>query len=201
MSNCNKKIGQYAILLPENPTKSELFASSELVEFFKQATGETLEVVKENDVCKADKNIKYFSIGNTFLFKEIGEVLTAEKMNVDGVRLLTYKGNALINGYSDSGKIYAVYEFLKRQFGFTVYAADEIYIEKAVDFKLTEMDVTDVPDFVGRDVHNYTLIYDPLLSVRLRSNGVRTVFPEEYGEGSVWSKKYWCHTTFSILPP
>lgn len=196
-----KVFGQYAVLLPKTPTKSEIFASEEFVRFFEKATGEVLGVIYENSKEFSQFNGKYFSIGNTEFFKQSGEVLTAENMNTDGVRVFTKNGNAILNGYSESGKIYAVYEFLKAQFAFTVYAPDEIYLQETENFVLKEMDITSIPDFVGRDIHNYTLIYDALLSVRMRSNGVRTVFPEEYGEGSVWSKSYWCHSTFMILPP
>ena len=201
MKNETCGIGQYAILLPECPTKSEIFASEELIRFVQQATGAVLCVIRENTQEASAFGGKYFSIGNTALFQRSGEVLTAENMNVDGVRIFTCDGNAVMNGYSESGKIYAVYEFLKVQFGFTVYAIDEIFIKKTQAFVLKDINVTSVPDFIGRDIHNYTLIYDPLLSVRMRSNGVRTKFPEEYGDGSVWSKTYWCHSTFLILPP
>jgi len=201
MKESKKCFGQYAVLLPETPTKSEVFASEELVRFFEQATNEVLVVIKENSKEFFAFSGKYFSIGNTALFKQSGEILTLENMNVDGIRVFTKDGNALMNGFSESGKIYAVYEFLKTQFGFTVYAPDEIYIQQSNSFALKDMDITSIPDFVGRDVHNYTPIYDPLYSLRIRSNGVRTVFPEEYGEGSVWSKTYWCHSTFLLLPP
>lgn len=201
MKDDKSTIKQYAVLLPEVPTKSEIFAGEELVRFFEQATGVVLCVIKENSKEFSVFNGKYFSIGNTALFQQSGEVLTVEKMNIDGFRVFTKDGNAIMNGCSESGKIYAVYEFLKAQFGFTVYASDEIFIEKTDEFVLKEMNITSVPDFLGRDIHNYTLIYDALLSVRMKSNGVRTVFPEEYGEGSVWSKKIWCHSTFLILPP
>ena len=201
MKDQKSGIGQYAVLLPASPTKSEIFASEELVRFFEQATGVALCVVNEQSQAFSAFGGKYFSIGNTDLFAQSGEKLTAESMNIDGVRVFTQDGNVLMNGYSESGKIYAVYAFLKAQFGFTVYALDEIFIQKTESFVLKEMNLTSVPDFVGRDVHNYTLIYDPLLSVRMRSNGVRTVFPEEYGDGSVWSKTIWCHSTFLILPP
>lgn len=201
MKNSKNGFGQYAILLPKEPTKSEIFAGEELARFFQEATGSALEAVKEGSEEFARFNGNYLSIGNTFLFKQSGEVLTRENMNVDGVRVFTKDGNAVMNAFSESGKIYAVYEFLKCQLGFTVYAPDEIYLEKKERFSLKDMDITSVPDFVGRDVHNYTAIYDPLFSVRIRSNGVRTAFPEEYGEGSVWSKTYWCHSTFLLLPP
>ena len=201
MKESKNVFGQYAVLLPETPTKSEIFASEELVRFFEESTGEVLAVFNENSKEFSLFNGKYLSIGNTNLFKASGELLTVEKMNVDGVRVFTKDGNVCMNAFSESGKIYAVYEFLKAQFNFTVYAPDEIYIEKCNAFNLKDMDITSIPDFVGRDVHNYTLIYDALLSVRMRSNGVRTVFPEEYGEGSVWSKSYWCHSTFMLLPP
>ena len=48
MKNNKNSFGQYAILLPETPTKSEIFASEELVRFFEQATNEVLAVIKEN---------------------------------------------------------------------------------------------------------------------------------------------------------
>lgn len=201
MKDNTNRFGQYVVLLPETPKKSEIFASEELVRFFEQATGEVLAVIKENSKEFFAYQGKYFSIGDTELYKRNGEVLTAKNMNVDGVRVFTKDGNAFMNGYSQSGTIYAVYEFLKSQVGFTVYAPDEIYLEKTTGYSLKETDITSAPDFVGRDVHNYTPIYDPLFSVRIRSNGVRTVFPEEYGEGSVWSKSYWCHSTFLLLPP
>lgn len=186
---------KYQILLSNNPTDSERFAAGELAYFIKQATGEELLITTE---ISGDK---YLSLGNTALFEKSGEVLLKEKLGTDGVRVFTKDGHAFINALSESGKIYATYEFLKAQFGFETYAPDEIYFKKTDDFVLKDMDITSKPDFDGRDVHNFSVFHDPVYSLRLRANGVRTFFEKEHGEGSVWSKLYWCHTTFMLLPP
>ena len=80
MSNKNR-FGQYAVLLPEAPTKSEIFASEELVRFFSKATGEVLAIIKENSKEFSSFSGKYLSVGDTALFKQSGEVLTAEGAN------------------------------------------------------------------------------------------------------------------------
>ncbi len=201
MDKNQKNLEQYAVLLPKNPTKSEVFASNELITFFKKATGVTLQVLKERSEEFFAYNGNFFSIGNTDLFKESGEFITAEKMNGDGVRVFTKNGNAILNAFTESGKIYAVYEFLKSQFSFTVYAPDEIHLDKTNNFELKQVDVTSIPDFKGRDVHNHSVFYDAEYAVRLRTNGVRTSFLEEHGEGCAWSKRLWVHSTFTILPP
>ncbi len=186
---------EYQILLSSNPTDGERFAAGELAYFIQQATGETLPVVTK------PAGGKYLSVGNTELFARSGERLDRRTLKTDGVRVFTKDGNAFMSALSESGKIYAVYEFLKAQFGFETYAPDEIYFKKTDGFFLKDMDITSNPDFDGRDVHNFSVFHDPVYSLRLRANGVRTFFGKEHGEGSVWSKKYWCHTTFMLLPP
>lgn len=186
---------EYKVLLPINASSSEQFAANELVYFIWQATGEQLPITTELS------GGKYLSLGNTALFEKSGDVLLHEKLGTDGVRVFTKDGHAFINSLSESGKIYAVYEFLRAQFGFEPYASDEIYLEKTNGFTLKDVDITSKPDFDGRDVHNSSIFTDPVYSLRIRANGVRTFFEEGHGEGSVWSKKCWCHTSFMILPP
>mgnify|MGYP002556921535 CR=1 FL=1 len=193
-----RKQVNYIVLLPAVPTPSEQFAAEELVRFFEEATGYSPAVVREGE---GAVNGPCLSIGGTVLFSACGGEAKMCGVGTDVAIVFTNGENFFINSPSESGKIYAVYEFLHAQFGFTVYAADEIYIEKTQNFALKKVDIVSAPDFVGRDVHSHALIYDPLLSVRMRSNGVRTDFPPQYGEGCFWSKKYWCHATFQYLPP
>ena len=68
MKDNKSTIKQYAVLLPELPTKSEMFAGEELVRFFKQATGEVLAVIKENSKGFSSFSGKYLSVGDTVLF-------------------------------------------------------------------------------------------------------------------------------------
>ncbi len=192
------------VLLPHTPTKSEKFAAKELALFYTQATGKQISVVREQteEYAGAKRSGAYFlSVGNTDAFEKSGVSMPRAMLDTDGVRVVVNESGAFLNSYSESGKIYAVYEFLSAEYGFDVYAEDEIFIEHSNGETLKTADITDIPDFDGRDVHNYTIFNNALLSLRMRSNGVRVPFPEEAGEGSAWSKKYWCHTTFMFLPP
>jgi hypothetical protein len=192
---------KYQILLSENCSPSERFASKELSQFFQMATGVRLNTLEEKKGERLEQDCRYISIGDTALFKATNEVLDYEALGMDGVRVFTRDGNVFLNAISLSGRIYAVYEFLKRQFAFTVYADDEIYIEKTEQFVLKEMDVISRPDFDGRDIHGIDVVRNPILAVRLRANDISTPFTEEHGEGSPWATSCWCHSTFLILPP
>ena len=190
---------EYSILLPESPTASEQFASQELGNFFEQATGISLKIVRDDDSISSDG--KYLSIGQTSLFRESGAKINAAELSDDGFKLITYKNSVLMNGAGESGKLYAAYEFLRQQFNYRVYAADEIYINTVSDCKLKNFNLTVIPDFQGRDVHNYTYFYDNTFATRMRLNGVRTSFLPSQGNGSAWASDLWDHTTFRILPP
>lgn len=189
---------EYSVLLPASPTKSERFAAAELALFFERSSGINISIVTED---RYKEGNKYFSVGDTRLFKNSSIRLSAGKLSTDGCKVVTVGQNVFLNASCESGKIYAVYEFLSVAFNFCVYAQDEIYIEKKTDLAFFPINLTSIPSFSGRDVHNYVLFNDPLFATRLRLNGVRTPFTEEQGEGSAWSKKLWAHTTFMILPP
>lgn len=189
---------EYSVLIPSVPTQSECFAACEFTLFFERATGIKLPVVTEGVYIVGEK---YFSIGDTELFRNSGIKLPSGKLSADGCKVVTVGRNVFMNAPGESGKIYAVYEFMSAAFNFCVYAQDEIYIEKKTELAFFPINLTSIPSFSGRDVHNYVLFNDSLFATRLRLNGVRTSFTEEQGSGSAWSKKLWAHTTFMILPP
>ncbi len=190
--------GNVKILLPEFPTPSERFAAEELQKFYEQATSVKLDIAADNDNAAADC---FLSVGDTALFESSGIKLDKTELNGDGYIIQSTGGNVLMNAASESGKIYAVYGFLERKCGFKVYAVDEISVNQTGAIDFNDLHVVDVPDFQGRDFHHYSFIFDSLFATRMRLNGVRTEFESKYGEGSMWSKYYWVHSTFSILPP
>lgn len=198
MKNVNIRNGGGKILLPEFPTPSERFAAEELQRFYELSTSVRLDIATENKTEKADF---FLSVGDTRLFEKSGIKLDKTELNGDGYIIRSLDGNVIMNAATESGKIYAVYGFLEIKCGFKVYAADEIRIEKQDSLDLGDLCVTDIPDFQGRDFHHYCFIYDALFATRMRLNGVRTEFEPRYGEGSAWSRYYWVHSTFSILPP
>ena len=189
----------YKILLPADATDTENYASGELVSFFKQATGITLPVV--TDAHGADKNGKYLSIGDTTLFEESGMSVSLAELGGDGFKIQTYGNSVIMNGADEGGKIYSVYDFMEEQIGFEVYAADEIYVDTFTDRKLKDFDIKEVPDFAGRDVHDTAYANNAVFSTRKRLRGVTTAFSAAQGNGSVWSRTLWCHSTHILLRP
>lgn len=189
----------YRVLLPETPTPTESFAAGELRNFFKQATGEEISLVYESDV-NADKDGKFLAIGATDLFAESKYTVDAT-LGDDGFKVITYGNSVLMNGFGESGKLYAVYDFLEEQLGFETYAADEIHVDEVKNQKLKDFDIKETPDFAGRDAHNVSYFNNALFATRKRQRGVRTPFLATQGEGSVWSKTLWTHSTHILIRP
>ena len=65
----------YKIIVPAEATRFEVFAADELVYFFEQATGITLEIVKDTGVSTSTQNT-YLSVGNTTVFAQSGVAVT-----------------------------------------------------------------------------------------------------------------------------
>ena len=189
----------YKILLPAVATDTENYASGELISFFKQATGISLPVV--TDANGVDKNGKYLSIGDTALFEESGMQVSLEELGGDGFKIQTYGNSIIMNGADEGGKIYSVYDFMEEQIGFEVYAADEIYVDTFTNRKLKDFNIKEVPDFAGRDVHDVVYANNATFATRKRLRGVTTAFSTAQGNGSVWSRTLWCHSTHILLRP
>lgn len=189
----------YKILLPAQATDTEKYASGELVSFFKQATGITLPVVTDAET--VDKDGKYLSIGDTTLFAESGMKVSLTELGSDGFKIQTYGNSVVMNGADEGGKIYSVYDFMEEQIGFEVYAADEIYVDKFSDKKLKNFNIKEVPDFAGRDVHDVAYANNAVFATRKRLRGVLSAFTSAQGNGSVWSRTLWCHSTHILLRP
>lgn len=189
----------YKILIPAVATDTENYASSELIAFFKQATGISLPVV--TDANGVDKNGKYLSIGDTALFEESGMQVSLEELGNDGFKIQTYGNSVIMNGADEGGKIYSVYDFMEEQIGFEVYAADEIYVDSFTDRKLKDFNIKEVPAFAGRDVHDVVYANNATFATRKRLRGVITSFSTAQGNGSIWSRTLWCHSTHILLRP
>lgn len=189
----------YKILLPAQATDTENYASGELVTFFKQATGITLPVVTDNG--SVDKDGKYLSIGNTSLFQQSGMQVSISELGDDGFKIQTYGNSIVMNGAEEGGKLYAVYDFMEEQIGMETYADDEIYVDTFTNRKLKDFKVKEVPDFAGRDVHDVVYGNNSKFATRKRLRGVITAFSSAQGNGSVWSRTLWCHSTHILLRP
>ena len=178
----------YKIVIPENASSTLNFAASELQMFFEEATGITLQIVK-NDSVAYDENACYLSIGDTSVFQGSDVDVSYEVLGQDGLRLVTKGNTVIMAGYSENGAMYAMYEFLERTFNFEVYGEDEYYIDTDVNnIFLRIFDVTEKPAFDRRSVGLYPYSVNATFRNRMRQ--------ELYNDGWI----YWSHSHFKIMP-
>lgn len=196
----------YKILLPELSTYTT-FAHDELVRFFKEATGITLEAVDGESISHT-KDGKYISLGDTEAFRTSGLSVDKAALGRDGVRILTKDNTIYIVGGSDQGVLYGVYDFLKMNFGFEVYYKDCYDIDTGVKtVKLRDYNVTDIPDITlkarvgilnceSQDMDDYMFAY------RMRSldnlEDIMFLIHEKLGDRSSKSDKL--HNSLYYLP-
>ena len=188
----------YVVVLPENATKAEETAANLLVSQFKTATNATLPIV--SDAGRTfNKEDKVISVGRTTILEGSDLSVTVDELSYDGYKLKQEGNTMLLCGAEDSGTIYSISDFLREHFGYEVYAANEIYIEKTDKAYLKEIDIVEIPDFWGRTTDGYFAQNQQLCSaMRLRSK----IMTESYGNGS---RLDWIpgtgHTFTRILKP
>ena len=177
---------EYKIVMVEGYASDAVLknAKDEFVYFFKQATGITMQVLSDEDVSYSDAN-KYISIGDTSLFRSSGIELDKKALTEEGVRIVT-KGNTIyLNGGSNYGVLFAVYDFLQIYFNFDNYYTDCWDIDEGVtDLKLKHFDVTDIPDIPFRSANyssEYYYSYGSARDYDSLNAGNRMRMPRRYG--------------------
>ena len=146
---------EYKLVVPKAQTDKLKMAKEEFLYFFEQATGISMSIIYDTDDADNslthDKDNKYVSIGNTTLALTANVSTEGYDLGNDGVRIETKDKTIFLLGGSDTGVIYAVYDFMKIEFGYEQYAADCFVIDKGVtDVTLKNYDVTDIPDIAIR---------------------------------------------------
>lgn len=161
----------YEIVIPANASADIRETAQFLKNVIYSATNATLSV--RNESGGFNESDKIISLGDTRILKEaqnagkIEKELTAEKLNRDGYVIKLLGNTLLIAAAHDAGVYYGALEFLNRQFGYQMYADDEIYYEKKSQSYLLNYDLTDIPTFAGRDIDGYTLFY-PIYCKQMR---------------------------------
>ena len=178
----------YRIVIPENAGMDIQFAASELAYFFEEATGETLRTVEDSEV-GTSLSQKLLSIGKTALASEADLLPDAEEFGDDGYVVETHGDTVIMIGGSDTGSLYAVYDFIERVIGAKVYAKDEIYIPFCAAIALPNLKIREIPDVANRAPGLNDIAVDTTLRRRLRV--------QMYNEGWI----LWSHSYFQILPP
>ena len=167
---------EYKIVMPENVTTELEYARKELVNLFKEATGVTLERTSGLNLSHSASG-KYFSLGKTKLYETSGLNVDLSSLKDDAARIITKDNTVYFLGGTDSGVLYAVYDFLKLSLNFETYAKNCYTLDKNVkNIKLMNYDVTDIPDIDYRcrgasgTLYATTAEYnDEMYSYRLRT--------------------------------
>lgn len=166
---------EYKVVVPLSDSLELNYAKTELITLFREATGVTLECVSDEGLSHNAAN-RYISLGNTALYRTSGLNVNLASLKEDGVRILTKDNTVFLLGGTDSGVLYAVYDFLNLHFGFETYYKDCYTLQKNVKtIRLMDYDVTDIPDidYRGRAsgiLYSTTTDYnDVMYSYRLRT--------------------------------
>ena len=168
-------VTEYKVVAPKSDVIEMSYAKTELITIFEEATGVTLKSESDEGLVHT-KEGKYISLGNTSLYKSSGIDADLSAIKEDGVRIITKDNTVYLLGGSAKGVLYAVYDFLKMNFGFETYYKDCYTLDKNVkNLKLMNYDVTDIPDidYRGRTsgvMYATTSDYDDVMySYRLRA--------------------------------
>lgn len=136
----------YVIVIPDDATSNEKFASQELSLFLTKSTGIEFVIVKESSA----KKDKMLSVGQTKAFKSSGIKADVSELGSSGYVVKTVGKSVYMSGAEDLGTIFSVYKFLEKQIGYTYYSYDCIKYDNITSAKLKGFDVIDVPDFEQR---------------------------------------------------
>ena len=138
---------EYSVVVAETLSKTENTALKELLYFFKEATGITLNTVVDAQVSYSD-SAKFISLGNNAYSAQAEVIADGEVLGDTGLTIQT-KGNSIfLLGAKARGTLYAVYEFLSQAFNYEYFSSNIIQIDKNVtNLPLMEYDIVDVPDY------------------------------------------------------
>ena len=137
----------YRIVVPDETNKYEELAASDLQLFIQKATGAILPIVKVSSVDSSQG--KYIFIGRAS-GKEA--VVTFADYGANGAFIDVENENVYLTGAKGYGITNSVYQFLKYEINWKIYAYDEIYFEPTAKLALL-----DFQEFKYKPYYNYSV--------------------------------------------
>ena len=190
----------YRIVVPEMPSEANSFAAEELSNYIYKSSSVRLEIEEDSgDYSKADKVI---SIGETSMLEKFGPSVDYSKFNNDGFIIYTAGDAVMINGESDRGTLYGVYDFLEKFVGIRFLTQTSTYIPEKEEIYVHDLSIKEIPTFTMRSFLSKQIVTDPLFGAHMRMSSVWAADMEEYG-GSYISDFYSAqdHSFFMLVPP
>ena len=134
---------EYVIVLPYGASATLQTAAGEMVKYFKEAAGVSLDVIDDSAGITHDERQTYLSLGNTTLYRTAA--LAEPSLKTNGYRLYTKDRNVYITGGSDKGVLYGVYGLLGDLFGLEFYSEDCYAITETGEALRPDYDKTFTP--------------------------------------------------------
>ena len=151
----------YVLVMPETYGVELKTAKDEFLHLFNLATGVSM-VVSSDQGLTYSEDCKYFSLGNTAVYKDSGLNLDLSNLKNYGARVVTKGKSVFLLSETESGMVNAVYAFMQVTFNYEYYYRDTVEIDKVSELKLKNYDITDVPDI--QDYVVYTTMLDTKFS-------------------------------------
>lgn len=136
----------YVVVLPENYSSTLNIAKSELVTFFREATGGYSLAFSTDDGLNYSANKKYISLGNTKIAEQAGVSTQGLSLKTQGYIIKTVGKSIFVMG-EDRGVLMGVYKLLNIWFDFDQMNNLYYNLDHNEDtVSLYDFDITDVPD-------------------------------------------------------
>ena len=192
-----KALNAYKIVLPEATDASGNlgFAKDELISFFEEATGVTLEVAADYAYSTTEP---YISIGNTKMYERAN--LDLGDAHGQGYRIQTVDNALFINAETTIGCVYGVYGLLEELFGYEQFSVDCYTLNKVEMDVLPALDITENPSFNARQPVSGTVTANNTYASRMRMANTRYILPsgDTANNGGLWKSE---HNALEMLPP
>ncbi len=185
----------YRIVIGCAASPAEVYAASEFQQCFRQSTGMTLDIVRD-DVPPIETEIL---IGPSSRLALAGlDANWDQGFGEDGFRLMTAGKRLVIAGGRPRGTLYGVYQFLQQQAGCRWYTTDVEYIPVRKTFRVPALDETIHPGLEYRETF-YWEAFDGDFAARNFCNGNRAELNERHGGKIVFYP--FVHTFYLLVPP
>lgn len=181
--------GAYKIVIPAAALPSVKYAATEMQSYIKKVSGAELPIVLDAAV-EADLQGKYISVGKTSLLDKSGYTVNYEGLNGDGYIVQTVGNTLLINGASEKGTIYGVYEFIEQIMGVRFISAEYTYIPQSENVPLYAIDIVDAPAFELRNEYSYSIRDSAVFYTQMRLNAPEVNVTSRFGGNAGWYNKF-----------
>ncbi|HTL29792.1 MAG TPA: DUF4838 domain-containing protein, partial [Tepidisphaeraceae bacterium] len=182
------------IIIPTEANTMEKKAAEDLQYWLKQMTGAHVGV--KFDLKVKPKGSMIISIGKTKLLADAA--LPDHDLQDDGYSIAEVDGNLYLTGGRARGIVNAVYAMLEEDIGCRWYDNGEPRLPRSNTLKVQVVPRTYVPQLRLRDPF-YKVSFDPVWSLRNRTNAPDAKVPEEQG-GHIDYDDMFVHTAAKLVP-